>query len=318
MRPMAEPARPLLAPVGSLAALAASFRRSLRAANRSRETVATYGAALELFRRYLERRGAPTEARAIRQEHVEGFLAELFERGLQPTTALTRLRGLRAFFRWAAREGEVDDDPAAGVEPPKVPEQPVRMPDDAEVKKLLAVCEGAGFLDRRDRALIVVLVDCGLRRGELLGLRVEDLDLDQGLIHVHRGKGGARRVAPIGNAATAALDRYLRARARHKLADLEAVWLSGYGPLTPSAVAKLLIDRCRAAGIAPLHPHALKHYSVHRFLSAGGTESSAQRIYGWRSAQMLTRYGAARGVERAIAEHRRLGVADALWRTERS
>jgi len=264
--------------------------------------------------RYLEREGLPTRADRIAKDHVLGFIASLVDVGAKPATVVARLRGLRAFWRWALAEGEVGADPSAGITPPRIPDEPLSMPSDDDVRRLLASCDGPSFLERRDRAFLLVLIDSGLRRAECLGLRLADVDLAGGLLQVRRGKGGSPRIVPIGARATAALDRYVRARERHRAEAREELWLArdGAHSLSPSAVDLMLRARSLRAGIDPITPHRLRHFSVHRFLAAGGTESSAQRIYGWRSPQMLMRYAAARGVERAIGEHRRLGIADRL------
>lgn len=301
-----------LAEVGTLDALAASFRRALRASNRSPRTLTAYLIGVDQFRGYLEENGLPTEAGAIKRDHVTGFIGSLFDRGLKPATAATRFRALQAFFKWAQAEGEFAQDPMVGLTPPSIPEQPVAMPSDEDVKLLLGALGGTAFLDRRDRALVLLMVDTGLRRGEIAALHVEDVDLEQNLLRVQHAKGGTPRVVPFGSQAALAVDRYVRARARHKLAQRPEFWLTMSAPLKAESIVVILATRSRAAGIDPIHPHQLRHFSVHHFLAGGGSESAAQRLFGWRSPQMLMRYAAARGVERAIAEHRRLGIADRL------
>ncbi len=304
---------PAFAEAGTLEALVASFRRSLRAANRSPATVANYSISVELLRRHLERRGLPTTAAALRREHLVGFLSELVEQGAKPATAATRYRGLRAFFAWALSEDEIAEDVSRAITPPRVPEQPVAMPSDADVKKLIGACAGPDLLDRRDRAMILTFIDCGLRRGELLGLALEHVDLEAGVLQIFRAKGGSPRAVACGNTTAAAIDRYIRMRGRLAASGRPELWLTREGhPLTASSVNNMFEHRSAKAHVTPIHPHALRHYSVHRFLGAGGTESSAQRLYGWRSADMLMRYAAARGVERALGEHRRLGIVDRL------
>lgn len=303
-----------LAEVGSLASLRQSFRLALRAANRAPGTLSNYLIAIEHLARYLDERGLPTTVDAIKRDHVTGFLATLVDRGAKPSTVVARLRGLRAFWRWAVAEGEAASDPTASIAPPRVPVEPVSMPTEDDVRKLVAACDGPTFIDRRDRALILVLVDCGLRRAECLGLTMDDVDLEHGELHVRRGKGGSPRVVPVGARASTALDRYIRARERHRAAARDELWLARdlSRALSPSSVDLMLQKRSKMAGVEPIHPHALRHFSVHRFLSNGGTESSAQRIFGWTSSEMVMRYASARGVERAIAEHRKVSPADRL------
>ena len=97
---------------------------------------------------------------------------------------------------------------------------------------------------------------------------------------------------PFGRKTALALDRYLRARSRHRLAHLDALWLSQRGTLTISGLRDMLDRRARQAGIPDLHPHMFRHTFAHEWLSAGGTEVDLMRIAGWRSREMLARYGA--------------------------
>jgi integrase len=109
------------------------------------------------------------------------------------------------------------------------------------------------------------------------------------------------------------LDRYLRARARHKKADEPALWLAERGgAMTSSGVAQALKRRGEAAGINGLHPHQLRHTTVLGWLAAGGNEGDAMQLFGWKSRQMLSRYGASAAAERARAAHRRHGLVDRL------
>ena len=182
--------------VGDVRHLARSFERYLRAANRSPRTVQTYLEAAEQFARFLDQEGLPTRADRIRREHLEAYLEAVLARW-RPSTASNRFRALQQFFKYLVDEGELKASPMAKMTPPQVPEQPVPLVSEDDLKKLLADCAGPGFEDRRDQALVRLLVDTGMRRGELLGMRVEDLDLDQQVAFV-LGKGRRERPAPSG------------------------------------------------------------------------------------------------------------------------
>jgi site-specific recombinase XerD len=110
---------------------------------------------------------------------------------------------------------------------------------------LLATTKGRGFLEVRDAAILRLLIDTGLRRAELTGLTVDDLDLDHEVAIV-LGKGRRGRALPFGKKTAMALDRYLRARSRHANADRPELWLTQKGHLTNAGLAKMLQRRYKA------------------------------------------------------------------------
>ncbi len=155
--------------VGDLASLVPSWARSLRATNRSPKTLTTYVSATHQLIAFLASHGMPTDAAKVRREHVEAFIEDVLAR-CRPATASNRYRGLARFFASLVKEGEIRVSPMAQMKPPHMPEEPVPVLGDDELRRLLAACEWRGFEERRDTAVVRLFLDSGMRLSELANL----------------------------------------------------------------------------------------------------------------------------------------------------
>ena len=295
----------------SLRDLAASWRRSLRAEDRSDNTIEVYMTAVRVFDSWLQDRGLTPTLDELTRANVRDWSAEMLGNGAAVGTVLTRFRPLKSFCSWLVREEILDRSPLEGMPLPKVPEKPTRVLSDDELIKLIKTCAGSGFYARRDEAILRVLIECGVRASELCAMRTEELDLDAQQAVVH-GKGRKTRLIYFGNKTTRALDRYLRERRRHPQADSPYLWLSHRGALSYNGLRRIVDKRAALAGIGHVHPHMFRHTAAADFLQAGGQERDLMRIMGWSSSSMLARYGSATADARAREAVRRLRRGDRL------
>ncbi|HZS31220.1 MAG TPA: tyrosine-type recombinase/integrase [Gaiellaceae bacterium] len=191
-------------------------------------------------------------------------------RKLAPATISRKLAAVRAFLRHALGPERVPDGRLAPRRPRRLPDAPTK----AEVDQTLASLEGEGPVPLRNRALVELVYSAGLRSSEAVGLDLGDVDFEQELVHVRKGKGGKDRVVPLGEEAALWIARYLR-EARPELARgaNDALFVSARGRRLDTSTLRRVVP----------HPHRLRHAFATHLLEGGADLRTIQELLGHSS-----------------------------------
>lgn len=291
-----------------LAHLLGSWTLHLNAERKSPQTVKSYTEGVRQFLAWADREDTPP---ALDRATVNAFVAHLLEAGAEAATARARQLSLRRFSAWLADEEEIPRDELLGLKPPKLDQKVVERLTDDQCRALVKACAGREFRDRRDEAIVRFMLEAIVRAGEVVGMTTGDVDLTAGSAVIRRGKGGKGRTVPVGPQTCRAIDRYLRLRRTHRLADTPTLWLGDRGKgFTYQALYRAMEYRAQLAGIENFHPHLTRHTAAQRWLDAEGSEGSLMAIAGWSRRDMLDRYTRASAAQRAADEARRLNLGD--------
>jgi site-specific recombinase XerD len=314
----AEPA-PVSPP---LSTFVSSWQLALEAAHKSPKTVRSYTDSAKALCVFLATREMPTDVDSVDAEHLRAFLLSE-EKRTSAVSAAVHFRNLRVFFGWLAREDERSSpNPMDRVDKPKVSKKAKPFFTDDELVSLLKTCSGSTFEDRRDTALIRVLIDTGIRVSGLANLRYDpdddtlnDIFLSLRRLRI-RLKGGDETWVPIGKKAAAAIDRYIRVRGRQTHSGSPWLWLGtrgrGAAHMTDSGVRVMLKRRGAQAGIQNVNPHRFRRSFADKWLEAGGSVDDLMHITGWKTYDMVREYTEARGIARAHQAHARLSPGDRI------
>jgi integrase/recombinase XerD len=257
----------------------------------SSHTLAAYRRDLARYRTFLAGRGV-SDARAVKDRDVAAHVAAVSAsthgdgKPYRATSVVRALSSIRAFHRFLLREGEIDRDPTAGVVRPRLPRRLPKPLSVEDVTRLLAQPDASTPAGLRDRAVIETLYGAGVRISELVGLDVDDVELEEGSVRVF-GKGSKERDVPLGRYARDAISSYLT-RVRPQLAtprSRAALFLNlRGGRLTRQGCAGILAKHVAAARIGRrVSPHTLRHSFATHLLEGGADVRVVQELLGHAS-----------------------------------
>jgi integrase/recombinase XerC len=267
------------------------FLRSLAAERHaSPHTIAAYRKDLAKFADFI---GA-ADWTQIDHMRIRGFLSHLYAQGLGKTSVARALAAVRSLYRWLAKEGVVEQNPAALVATPRLPQKLPRVPTIEEMNRILdaELPESVSFPER-DRLIFELLYGCGLRNSELTGLQLQDVRSDEVLLI--RGKGKKERYVPFGESARAAIKDYMpeRQRVLAQFKKKTAVLLVNRrgGSLTTRSVGRIVKQIAVACGLpSDVHPHTLRHAFGTHMLEEGADLRAIQEMLGHERLSTTQRY----------------------------
>ena len=292
--------------------------RTLRSASHPETTRYNYLLAAAQLARYLAEYSPDPDADdaaddpcEVTRAHIEFFQAWMIETR-SGATALNKHKGLQQFFKWLQLDEEdIDRSPMERVKQPKPQKKLIAVIRDDDTKKVLGTCKGKDFVQLRDEAIIRLYYNTGARLSEVGNLSLEDLNQDTDSVHYH-GKGNKDRRVRYGPKTARAISRYLRARAKHKGAELPDLWLADRGgkPLKPNGIKIMIKRRGLSAGLTGVHAHRWRHNFAHEWKRAGGDTGDLMLLLGWTSEDMPRHYGESAAAERAQETQLRMGIGE--------
>ncbi len=231
---------------------------------------------------------------------------------LSPVTVHTHVRSLRAFSNWLAKQGYAKAPPFALLELPKLPQKKIDVLSPDEIRQILASVNPDTLQGARASAMVILFLDTGIRAGELVGLKLHDVDWERGVFKV-MGKGAKERFVPFGALAKQAMLRYVqtfRPKPANEGFDQVFLALDGY-PLTVNGVVLIMRRLAKTSGITRLHAHLLRHTCGVQYLMVGGDTKSLQMFLGHSTPEMTNHYEQFKD-EHVLAQHRRFSPMDTL------
>ncbi|MFC2058158.1 tyrosine-type recombinase/integrase [Chloroflexota bacterium] len=302
------------------------YRICAKSEGKSPRTVTIYTSGLNLLLDYLETMGLPTEVGEIGVTELRGYILFLQqrrawskhpsirprERGLSSTTIHDYMRAIRTFWNWLVSEGIIQVSPFSRIKIPKPDTKIIPTFTQDQIQALINSIGRSKPCAARDHTMTLFLLDTGVRVSELIGIDMDDLKIEQGMVKV-LGKGSKERFVPIGSVVQRAVWKYINQHRPEPLFPLEnRLFLTGDGrPLNKKAVDTIFKRYGVNAGITGVRcsPHSFRHTFAVNYIRNGGDTFSLQNILGHSSLDPVRIYVNLSHSDTKAA-HRRFSPAD--------
>lgn len=288
-----------------------AFLSYSKSKNLSPQTIKYYHFSLLPFTRFLDEHYPNITPEEITASIVREAVTWQKEK-TSASTANHCLALIKRLFNFLCNEGYIPENPTTRLEKLRTTKTVIETFTNEHIKKIMSVCKGSAFLDIRDRAIILTLLDTGIRAGELCGLNMEDLDLDGQTLRIRHGKGDKERIVPFGQGVRWALIQYLRTR--EGVQNEQLFITHDRKTLDRCRLKDLVRRRCLRAGIEGIRisPHTFRHTAAVSYLRAGGDTFTLQRLLGHTSQEMTKRYCESLSAEDVKIKHRQFSPVDNL------
>ena len=280
------------------------------------KTVRTVQAYRETLGQFLEAAANnrfPNNVAKINSTHVYAFLSDVKDRGVSAGTQHRRFRETRAFFSWCERMEFINGHPFKGIPNVRTDTKVIKPFTKSDISKLLKCCDPATEYGLRFRAIILLLLDTGIRRAELEGLDIDDVDLDLGRAFIRHGKGRKQRVVPFSSEPARTIGEYID---RYRTETSGPLFMridrgGGRRPFNKYHLGTLFQRLGDAAGVHA-NPHRFRHTFATWAIEAGAREIDVQYLLGHSTAIMTRRYAATYDASMAAVRHPSFSPASRL------
>ena len=259
----------------------------------SPKTISNYTKQLWYFQRFVKAEFNIEKVERVKPVHIKLFLSNMDDKGRKPRYINDLLKVLKTFFNYLVKEGQMNVSPASQIKNMKMPKTRIITFTEDEIRKLLNYFSGKSYLDTRNRAMLALFFDTGMRLNEVITLQWEQVRDEYILVH---GKGAKERVVPVSPYLGKALLQFRLVREsyfEYKLPE-KYIFVSLTGKkLTAEAITKVMKKAADAVNVNPLvrvSPHTCRHTFAHLQLKNGADLYTLSRLMGHESVAITQRY----------------------------